>query len=451
MSRIYQFTIFYLLALSVICGCESDYIIQLNGQLSDNNNLIYEINLSLKDSGDVFVEYWAENDSSRFYSVLSTHNINHHLSIFRLLPVTNYFYRVHARSNHKLWVSEIYQFRTDSLPANLPSYELTQRSFDFDGYILLKAFYDPGALILLDQEANIVWYQPYDSSVVRPFEFTYDGKVLSLVDSSVFEETGLDGKLLKRINTRDHGIDKIHHELFKNLLDQYIGLTYTKKIADLSHLGGSKKDTIHADGMVVMDNDGKKIWEWNIFDFVDPLKEDSIMKWKHDWGHANSIAYDRDDNYLISFRNFSQIWKVNSRNGEIIWRLGRKGDFEIQGTDWFISQHDVHLNPEGNLLMFDNGNAKRGYSRVLAFELDEKNFRVHPAWEIVLDPSQTTYRMGSAQMVDKNHVLVCSPKKMLTLSIINTSGETVWKVTGSKDSYKAYYISRERIENKKWF
>jgi hypothetical protein len=101
--------------------------------------------------------------------------------------------------------------------------------------------------------------------------------------------------------------------------------------------------------------------------------------------------------------------------------------------------------------MFDNGNHKRGYSRILALDLDEQNKICVPVFDIKLSKLQTTYRMGSVRMIDDEHMLVCSPKKILYLSIYNTKGEMVWEMSGTKDSYKAFYLSRELIENERWF
>ncbi|MBS0000076.1 MAG: aryl-sulfate sulfotransferase [Cyclobacteriaceae bacterium] len=435
----------------ILAGCDREFADIQYSRISDQNQLIFEIEFSTDKISDAFVEYWPEHEPVTRYSGLSSGRRDHHLSIYNLSPDATFQYRIITKTSNKIRHSRIQDFRTGKLPEQLPSFDLIIDGHDFEGYILLKAYTNPGALILLNQQAKIVWYQLYDSPVVRPFEFTFDGNFLSLVDSSIIEETTLDGKIFRKIDTRDHGIDKLHHELFKSREQHYISLTYTRSISDLSTKGGSRQDTIHGDGMVVIDSTGRKIWEWDIFDYADPALDDSILQWKHDWAHANSIALDPEGNYLVSMRNLSQIWKINSHTGEVIWKLGRNGNFRIKGTEWFIRQHDVHVNSDGHLMMFDNGNAQRGYSRVLALEIDEENYEVRPVIDIKLDQSGTTFRMGSARMIDHQHILVCSPKKLLTLSILDKNGETVWRLSGTKDSYKACYIPGNRIDNKKWF
>jgi hypothetical protein len=435
----------------LIAGCKPDLVERIQGQFHPDNRLIYQVDFTLNKPGKAFIEYWIRNDTCRRFTDLSPEGRDHHLSIYNMLPDTLYEYRIRVAQMNKIRESKIYTFKTDTLPASLPVYTRIKDDFGFDDYILLKVYFNPGALILLNRDAEIVWYHRYDSSVVRPFEFTFDRHVLSLVDSSIIEEISLEGKLLRRIDTKEHGINKIHHELFKNHEQQYIGLTYTEKVIDLSEVGGTRQDTIHADGMVIMDSLGNRIWDWDILNHADPMADDSILRRKHDWCHANSIAYDRDGNFLISFRNLNQIWKVDATKGEVIWKLGQNGDFSLEGTDWFISQHDAHIDPQGHLIMFDNGNFQRGYSRVLSLEVNKEKHVCSPVINIKLDQSQSTFRMGSVHMMDNNHMLVCSPKKLLTLSILNRQGETVWKVSGSRDSYKAFIIPKEKIENTRWF
>ena len=119
-------------------------------------------------------------------------------------------------------------------------------------------------------------------------------------------------------------------------------------------------------------NSGIKIWSWNIFDHVNPYNEK--YKIQNDWSHANGVEVDNDGNFLISFRNFSQIWKIDSRSGKILWRLGIDGDYFLKENEIFYSQHAIHKNNTNNYMLFDNGARDyRETSRALVFSLDEKN------------------------------------------------------------------------------
>jgi len=40
---------------------------------------------------------------------------------------------------------------------------------------------------------------------------------------------------------------------------------------------------------------------------------------------AGSLNFDKDSNYIISFYNNGQIWKVDAHTGKVIWKFGKGG------------------------------------------------------------------------------------------------------------------------------
>lgn len=440
--------------LVFLMGCkyssENEIIIK-NAHFKEDNDLIYQVEIELMDSGEVFIEYHPHEDTSRYYSTLVTgaHVI---LNLLGLKPGTDYEYIVHVRIKNEKLQSPPLQFHSGELPEGLPELTLRKQSYNFNGFILLKTFFNPGALILIDDQANIVWYHLYDTTTVRAFNYNPEGTILSLVDSSEIEVRNFNDQLIRKINTKSEGIDRLHHDVIQDKEGNVIGLSYTRRIMDLTAIGGEKKDTINGDGIVVFNLKGDKIWEWNVFEHVNPLLDDSLIYLKDDWVHANSINFDLDGNFLLSLRNINQIWKVDRINGEILWKLGIGGDFipdpQIQ---FFIHQHDVHINRFGDLMMFDNGLNNRGFSRILSLKIDEKQLRCTPVMDIHLDKEHTTFRMGSARFIDNNHILVCSPKRFMQVTIFNTHGDILWNVLSSKSSYRAIYLDPEILHHHRWF
>lgn len=108
------------------------------------------------------------------------------------------------------------------------------------------------------------------------------------------------------------------------------------------------------------------------------MKDPHILKTKKDWVHANSLNYDLDSNFIISFYNLGQIWKVDAHTGKVIWKVGKGGTIKLPDDCYFDQSHDAHLNDHGSLMFFDNGVDKR-QSEVFALKLNEKEKRVMPA------------------------------------------------------------------------
>jgi outer membrane protein assembly factor BamB len=71
-------------------------------------------------------------------------------------------------------------------------------------------------------------------------------------------------------------------------------------------------------------------------------------------------------NYLISFYNNGQIWKINATSGDVLWKFGKNGDFEIPANAVFDQAHAVHITDKGWLMFFDNG-AKQQNFQIIGF------------------------------------------------------------------------------------
>jgi arylsulfate sulfotransferase len=145
----------------------------------------------------------------------------------------------------------------------------------------------------------------------------------------------------------------------------------------------------------------------------------------NDWLHANSLYYwPTDGSIVFSSRHQDWVMKVNyangTGNGDILWRMGREGDFTYNNITndpwpWFSHQHEagVENNGTGVMTIFDNGNtrisakplglgAKCGpsdcHSRGIALNVNETNMQVTPVMS--QDLGYYSNAMGSAQLLD---------------------------------------------------
>jgi arylsulfate sulfotransferase len=121
----------------------------------------------------------------------------------------------------------------------------------------------------------------------------------------------------------------------------------------------------------------------------------------NDYVHMNSMYIDpADGNLICSFRNLSQVLKLDRKTGGIIWKLGGKNsDFPLTEDQTFYFQHDATLTDNSKtLLLFDNGSsAKRPYTRILEFQLDELNKKVNSFKALKAPENIFSMYMGSVQ------------------------------------------------------
>lgn len=327
---------------------------------------------------------------------------------------------------------------SNEIATDLPSFEILIDSMrNTNISIMLRKKLDPGCQLIIDHKGRVGWYMVSDSALQRPFSFS-EGKVLSLTNPKEIAEVSLNGDTTLLLKMGENGFDKeLHHEIIKNEQGHILALTYEYKDYDLSEVGGQKDHEVKGDGILVLDSLGNKIWEWSVFDHIDTTKKSALKRKAKDLVHANSLSIAPDSNYLVSFRDLNQIWKINSESGEVMWRLGDNGDFELNKDSYFYKQHAAHINQDGDLMIFDNGNPRlTGLSRALSFEIDEEGLVATRNLDVALPDSLFSFKQGSVYMLPKGNLLFCSSMSK-KLAITNQSGDILWMAKSDDSFYRA--------------
>lgn len=152
----------------------------------------------------------------------------------------------------------------------------------------------------------------------------------------------------------------------------------------------------------------------------------------HDWLHTNGMEYDEKTNsVLISARHQDAVFSMSLETGEINWILSNPDDVFPQylqdkllkptGDDfeWQYGQHNVSLLPNGDIMMFDNGDyrskdadgvlpATGGYSRAVIYRIDKENMTVSQVWQFgkELGAAPMAAYVSSSQYLGENHYLI---------------------------------------------
>ncbi|MEP6712435.1 MAG: aryl-sulfate sulfotransferase [Ferruginibacter sp.] len=429
--------------------------------LHNNNELKIQLDITTIKSAEVSAEYWADSIKKDIFTSASIlpAGLTHRIVLCNIIPETNYSYRLITNQNGIRDTGKIYNFRSVALPiwlqdqfkysCNQP--ELLPQKFK-DGFMLLNKKETPGIAYIVDYKGRLRWYQVIENTGLKVVHFTKDKTILTILGrndeptsygSEIMEFNMLGDTLIHLKKGQGDFVNTIHHEILKNGKRQLVTIFEDKKIMDLSSVGGSKKDTVSSDGIIVMDSTGKRIWQWSVFDVMDPLKDPNILKTKSDWTHANSLNYDLDSNYIISFYNTGQIWKVNATTGRLIWNYGKGGDFKIPADGDFSESHAVHINAFGNLMFFDNGVPKE-QSQVFVMKLDQQNKTAETEVHIKLPPLIYNARMGSAYMIDENNILCCCSKRHIAV-LVNKDGKLTWTLDVAVPPYRVEFLAKEQV------
>ena len=439
--KFYSFSFFLFLAAS--CIQEEEY---RNLRINTYNALRVILDFETSRDAEITVDYWKEGKPDQVFKKGSENLKIHHIALYNLEPDTEYNFYI--RNNESL-ISDTLSFHTISYPIREPRFSLTVDSGNvFRGYILVRKVEFPAQQIILNNKGKIVWYQLLDSAVSRFFSWTEDHTILSLNTEEHIQEIDLEGNILFDLKMGEKGFTKpLHHEIIKDEKGRILSLTRNMKLLDLTGIGGVKNDTIFGDGILVLDSAGNKLREWDIYEHEDPLQDKNIEKMKKDWSHGNALAIDLDGNYLVSFRNFHQIWKIHSDSGEIIWKLGLNGDFDLNENELFYSQHTVFINRFGELMLFDNG-LPETQSRALSFRIVTEGEAEMGRYDVALPRRLYSFKEGSAYLITADKILFCSTRNNV-IAVTDLKGTILWELYSPEPFYRAYYLDESIFNNRR--
>ena len=188
-------------------------------------------------------------------------------------------------------------------------------------------------------------------------------------------------------------------------------------------------DDVKSDYYVELTPDDKVVWEWHadkhalkLRNFVDvdfPRKD-------RDWAHTNTVEALPDNplskedprfrkgNVLFSMRNVDTIGVIDKETGEIVWAWG---------PGVLDKQHMPTMLDSGNILVYDNGTARR-YTRVL--EIDPRIGEI--VWEYKAAPPESFFSptRGSNQRLPNGNTFIAESDSG-RLFEVTPEGEIVWE------------------------
>jgi len=187
---------------------------------------------------------------------------------------------------------------------------------------------------------------------------------------------------------------------------------------------------------------GQTVWSWRICEHYQPLDA-----WE-DWDHLNAIEPLGPDAMLVSSRHQNAVFKVDRHSGEVLWKLGQDGDFALSEADTFYNNHGPEMQPDGRVLLFDNGHDGRPHSRLLELELDEVARTAEVVWSFRPDPDIYAWAWGDADRLANGNTLgtfghVLEGERARVFEV-NADSEVVWELS-YPDGWGSYRADRVEL------
>jgi hypothetical protein len=339
------------------------------------------------------------------------------------------------------------------LPADFPTWEYERlRTPSHPFYVVtpgLGAGAKPYVVVFDDAGVPVWWYRQepapidaevFDDGTISWFKNEFEG----------YEIRELDGTLVQMVAAAEGNTDL--HELEREPNGDYLMISsnHPRLHVDLTEYGGGADDTVADQQVEEIAPNGEQVWKWDTKDHIDL---DQTGRWWpkiigepfKDIIHMNAVEPVGDDAVLISVRHNDAIYKIDKASGEIVWKLGGIWTPESlnvlgdpQGSYPLGGQHDVRLEPDGTVTVYDNNTGFAPSPRALRYAIDE-NARTATLLESVTDPLvPSSFCCGSARhSADGSWLMSWGGRSLVTE--FDAAGDRAFKLGfgGTAFSYRA--------------
>lgn len=437
---------------------------QVSASPVSDNALREEVTVDMVQAATVWIEYWQKGGDTVLVSQEITNHMQPKFTLLFMEEDSQYEFVIKAIAGDQRTTSNVYSFKTRTLPGNFETYTMHESDYKFKGYMFVtQRFAPPGNLILLNNKGKVVWYQAlapnlgatnYDT-VTQTFTCTIGGGMDNVFVCDEIATIDLYGKITFRKSKPEIGNKLFHHDVRLLPNGNYIAINFVKKAFDLTKWGGSTEEVVTGDGYTIFDNTGKILSTWDCFGTLNPQDDPNVMqefpmfgpgfRLKDDWLHANAVDICPDGNYIMSMNMKSQIWKINAKTGETMWRLGQDGDVTAPKEMIQNMQHSCNIAPDGDLVFYDNNGGADQCSRIIKAKVDDATKSAVPDFIVTLPKTSSSSNQSSAYMIDKDHAMFGSTMSS-TVGIVDRTGKMKWRVVASHQFFRAQYIDGIKLK-----
>ena len=423
-------------ALLILAACRNEddsrpdtTLVTFNVQRNEQNALRADLTAELKASTAYHIEYWEKADPATLRKTRPAVGKGIvHRTLIMLKPNTRYACRLVYEGGEP---SDVREFVTGAAPDEIAHASLLvdDMPHELPGYLLVYMRKSPGYVYLLDTKGIPVWYQPIAEGVLvanlepktnrlymitkpiqNDFNQAYTGRILKVMDlwGNVILEKEL--STLPEMAGR-----KAHHECRPLPNGNAIFVTTVDRTFDLRAYGGTANEVVTGDGFAVMDLKGNIVKQWDCFETLNPTENPRIMDIKEDWLHANSINYDADGNYYMTFNRPSELWKIDPATGRVLYRVGKAGDVPMQSEGFADGMHCANPKAPDEVLVLDNARDNIRGSRALRYKVDLQTRRAELTLNCEIPRQYSSPNRGNVQQIGKDMLIFGSSVKNLIL------------------------------------
>jgi hypothetical protein len=365
--------------------------------------------------------------------------------VLGLLPETAYALQLVAHSPCGAAIGPRLELTTGTLPDYLPSFAAGGPA-PSTGFV---AFATSTYGVVIDNTGRVVWYHVFPNGPGLNFQAQATGRYVArpppLIPGAPAPWIELDplGTVTRTLGCA-RGLQSRFHDMIAEPDGSYWVMCDETRTMDLSAVGGVADASVLGTVIQHVGATGMVLFEWSPFDHLDLTDLDAANRagTNVNWTHGNALDKDTDGNLLVSFRSLSEIMKIDTRSGAVVWRMGgARNQFTFQGTAIppFAGQHGLRVDGAGRFVLLDNLGEAAG-SRAERYEYDEGLRTARLTSVYVAGGGVVAELGGTTQNLPDGHVLV-SYGNGSRVEEYDAEGNVVWRIEGNP----GYVFRAQRI------
>lgn len=380
----------------------------------------------------IVLEIEGKDEQSGLRHIFDEFNISHELPILGLYAdYSNLVRLTFIQEDGREIGSKEYTIETEKLSPAMPQIEINAANISqmAKGWTFVSYFgygkdgsSNPQRPFMFDVNGDIRWYIDYSNHPVLENLF-YDNGMERLQNGNLYFGDGSSDKIYEInmfgeiLNSWDMPGYGFHHEVTEKPDGNFI-VTVNK----------SGVDTIE-DYLIEIDREKNEIttvWDLNVSlqNSRRTLINDDV-----DWFHANAVEFSEEDDCIIVSGRTQGVVKL-TRENEVVWIMsphrgwatsGRgedlnqyllqpldaednpigninvlEGFYNHPDFEWNWYQHAPQLMPNGNIMLFDNGDNRNyrnngPYSRAVEYRVNESDMTIKQVWQYGKERGAETY------------------------------------------------------------
>ncbi|MDP2312872.1 MAG: aryl-sulfate sulfotransferase [Pseudomonadota bacterium] len=416
-------------------------------RLNDNVGGVVDVSWSSAEAARVRVEYGPDTSYGRTTPLSEVAATAQEITVIGFAPDSEWHFRVVTVTDAGESPGPDHVVETAEAEDGLPEIELLATDGTAWGEWTLAAYgwsdVPQTGVVVLDENAQIVWHVQRDGTFIPWVELTEDNKkaVFLVGDEGRMGEyvvayVGLDGRGYQAFPTTH-----AHHAMTQPEIPG-VRFAYVSWVLD-----EWEGEPVVGDRIVEQAEDGTEREIWNAFDHLPVARHDGwefgLYEQGADWTHANGLYYDTaDDSYVVSLYWTDTLYKIDRETGETIWQFGgADSDFTLVDDEGFSRQHapEIHGN---RLYLFDNGTTP---SRAVEYELDTTNWTATKVWEWATPEEGQAGVLGDVDVLPDDQMLT-GWGNLGQVNVTGLDGTVHWRadaepgvVIGKAQRFESFY------------